>query len=653
LPTIADRWIETSMLNESLRQYVLGRILPKIKTPAQYIGGELNMVRKDHRAVRGKLCMAFPDAYTIGMSHHGMQVLYTLMNSDPDWVCERAFTPWLDMEAALREHDVPLYSLETFTPLCDFDVLGFTLQYEICSSNILTMLDLGRIPLHATERTMADPLVIAGGPCAQNPEPFAPFIDLFVTGDGEPSLPRICDEWLAMREECRITGVEERDSAIGIRHSGDDNSPQSSILNPQSSRYLTGEAGKRQREDMLARLAGKLPFAYVPRFYEPEYSAADGRFVTINRTRADVPETIEPSVISDLDAIPLPTKPIVPYVECVHDRIALEIMRGCPWQCRFCQSTVIKRPLRIREVETIVQAALESYRNTGYNELSILSLSSSDYPHFEELVRRLGEVFNPLGVNLQIPSLRVNEMLKTVARIIPATSRSGLTLAPEVARDDMREQIRKKIKNEDLYEGCRVAFENGFNRVKLYFLIGLPGERKVDLDGIVDMAETIARISRDVRGRYLEVVASVSNFVPKAHTPYQWNAMQRREYFDWAHRYLKRRVRIKTVKVKYHDTETSLLEGILSRGDRRVATAVELAWRRGARMESWTEQMKPQIWWDALADSGIDIEQALHKPYELLDRLPWDHINVKKGRTYLEKEHERSVVQLAAMAEAV
>lgn len=639
------------MLNESLRNYVLGRILPRIKTPAQYIGGELNMVRKDHRTVRGKLCMAFPDAYTIGMSHHGLQVLYTLMNSDPDWVCERAFTPWIDMEAALREHNVPLYSLETFTPLCDFDVLGFTLQYEICSSNILTMLDLGRIPLHSTERTMADPLVIAGGPCAQNPEPFAPFIDLFVTGDGEPSLPRICDEWLAMREECRIAGVGGQGSGVGERDSEDEKYPQASGLKPQA--YLTGEAGRQQREEMLARLAAKLPFAYVPRFYEPEYSAADGRFVTINRTRADVPETIEPSVISDLDAIPLPTKPIVPYVECVHDRIAIEIMRGCPWQCRFCQSTVIKRPLRIREVETIVEAALESYRNTGYNEISVLSLSSSDYPHFEELVRRLGEVFNPLGVNLQIPSLRVNEMLKTVARIIPATSRSGLTLAPEVARDDMREQIRKKIKNEDLYEGCRVAFENGFNRVKLYFLIGLPGERKVDLDGIVDMAETIARISRDVRGRYLEVVASVSNFVPKAHTPYQWNAMQRREYFDWAHRYLRKRVRIKTVKVKYHDTETSLLEGILSRGDRRVAKAVELAWRRGSRMESWTEQMKPQLWWDALADSGIDIEQALHKPYELLDRLPWDHINVKKGRTYLEKEHERSVVQLAAMAEAV
>ncbi|RIK82778.1 MAG: B12-binding domain-containing radical SAM protein [Planctomycetota bacterium] len=624
------------MLNTALRNYVVNRILPRVRTPAQYLGGELNVVVKDHRAVRGKLCLAFPDAYTIGMSHHGLQVLYTLMNSDPDWACERAFTPWLDMEAELRAHDVPLYSLETFTPLCDFDVLGFTLQYEICSSNILTMLDLGRIPLRSVERTMADPLVIAGGPCAQNPEPFAPFVDVFVTGDGEPSLPRICNEWLELK----------RESGFGIRDSGKNGSPnaRSSILDPQSSR--------RQREEMLARLAAKLPFAYVPRFYEPEYSAGDGRFVAINRTRADVPETIEPSVISDLDAIELPTKPIVPFVECVHDRIAIEIMRGCPWQCRFCQSTVIKRPLRIREVETIVEAALESYRNTGYDEVSILSLSSSDYPHFEELVRRLGEVFNPLGVNLQIPSLRVNEMLKTVARIIPATSRSGLTLAPEVARDDMREQIRKKIKNEDLYEGCRVAFENRFNRVKLYFLCGLPGERQVDLDGIVDMAETIARISREVRGRYLEVVASVSNFVPKAHTPYQWNAMQRREYFDWAHRYMRRRVKIKSVKLKYHDTETSLLEGILSRGDRRVAEAVELAWRRGSRLESWTEQMKAELWWDALRDAGIDIEQALHRPYELVDRLPWDHINVKKGRTFLEKEHERSVVQLSAMADA-
>jgi radical SAM superfamily enzyme YgiQ (UPF0313 family) len=632
---------ESAMLNHTLRDYVLGRILPKVKTPAQYMGDELNIVRKDHRAVSGKLCLSFPDTYTIGMSHHGLQVLYTLMNNLDDWACERAFCPMLDMEAALREHEAPLYSLETFTPLADFDVLGFTLQYEICTSNILTILDLGRIPLHSVERTMADPLVIAGGPCAQNPEPLAPFLDVFVSGDGEPSLPRICDEWLALRNACELP-KEDVDEGTVDGNGNDHAAP----------RYLTGEAGVKQREEMLARLAAKLPFAYVPRFYEPEYAGPDGRFVALNRTRSDVPETIEPAVISDLDAIPLPTKPIVPYVECVHDRIAIEIMRGCPWQCRFCQSTVIKRPLRIREVETIVQAALESYRNTGYHEVSILSLSSSDYPHFEELVRRLGEVFEPLGVNLQVPSLRVNEMLKTVARIIPASSRSGLTLAPEVARDDMREQIRKKIKNEDLYEGCREAFANGFSRVKLYFLVGLPGERTVDLDGIVDMAETIARIGKDVRGRFPEVVASVSNFVPKAHTPYQWNAMQTREYFDWAHKYLRRRVRLRSVDLKCHDTETSLLEGALSRGDRRMADAVELAWRRGSRLESWSENMDARLWWQAIADCGIDANTAIHKPYELMDRLPWDHINVKKGRTFLEKEHDRSVVQLAAMAEA-
>ena len=305
-----------------------------------------------------------------------------------------------------------------------------------------------------------------------------------------------------------------------------------------------------------------------------------------------MPETIEPSVISDLDATPLPTSPILPYVECVHDRIAIEIMRGCPWQCRFCQSTVIKRPLRIREVETIVQAALESHRRTGHNEISLLSLSTSDYPYFEPLVRRMKEVFSPLGVSIAFPSLRVNEALKVVASLIGTERHSGMTLAPEVARDDMREQIRKKISNQDLYDGCRDAFKNGIDKVKLYFMCGLPGEREVDLNGIVEMAETIAEIGREVRGKYAKVTASVSNFVPKPHTPYQWNGMQRREYFHWAHQYLKRRVKIRAVQVKCHHVETSLLEGLLSRGDRRVAQVVELAWRRGARLDSWSENLQ-------------------------------------------------------------
>ena len=590
--------------------------------PAQYIGGELNMERKDPRSVRGRLCLAFPDAYTIGMSHHGLQVLYSLMNARDDWYCERAYTPWPDMEDRLRQAGLPLYSLETFTPLAEFDVLGFSLQYEICYTNVLTMLDLGGIPLHADQRTMHHPLVIAGGPCAQNPEPLAPFIDVFVTGDGEPSLPQLCDLWKELQDACLAEGG-----------------------------FSTEAAGRQQRAEMLAQVAARLPYAYVPRFYEPEYR--EGRFVALNRTRPDVPETIAPCVISDLESIPMPTKPIVPFVECVHDRIAVEIMRGCPWQCRFCQSTVIKRPLRFRSVKTIVDGALESYRNTGYNEISLLSLSSSDYPQFEELVRELKRVFQPLGVNVSVPSLRVNEQLRTIAELIGNERRSSLTLAPEVARDDMREQIRKKIKNDDLYEGCRVAFRNNYESVKLYFLCGLPGERTADLDGILEMSETIARIGKEERGRWANVTASVSNFVPKAHTPYQWNAMQTREYFRAGASVLEAATPGGSVSIKCHDIETSLIEGVLSRGDRRVAEAIELVWRRGARMDSWREQFDPQRWWQALADAGLDVQQLLHTPYEIGARLPWDHLSVKYGREFLEKEQARSAGQLQAMADAV
>ncbi len=607
------------MRNHQLKEHIVRQILPRVKMPAQYMGGELNAVVKDHARVRGSLCITFPDTYSIGMSHHGLQVLYSLMNSREDWVCERAFTPWVDMEQELRKAGLALYSLETFTPLCEFDIVGFTLQYEIGATNLLTMLDLGRIPLHAETRTMNHPLVIAGGPCAQNPEPLADFVDVFVIGDGEPSLPRICDMWLDLQETYGGEG-------------------------------LSAAASRQRREDALGEMAARFPFAYVPRFYEPEY--VNGRFTALNRKCSDVPETIQPSVIADLDGTPLPTKPIVPFVECVHDRIAIEIMRGCPWQCRFCQSTVIKRPLRVRQVKTIVDAALESYRNTGFNEISILSLSSSDYPHFRELVLRLKEVFNPLGVNISVPSLRVNEQLRSIAELIGNQRRSSLTLAPEVARDDMREQIRKKIKNEDLYEGCREAFRRNFESVKLYFMCGLPGERPVDLDGIIEMAETIAKIGKEERGRYAKVTASVSNFVPKSHTPYQWNGMQSREYFHWAHRYLKSKVKLRSVSVKCHDVETSLLEGLLSRGDRRVGNAIELAWRRGARLDSWFEQMDADRWWSALADVGIDVHQTIHEPYELTARLPWDHLNVKYGRTFLEKEQTRSLAQLESMADA-
>src|SRR5216683_2990980 len=469
------------MVNTSLKETIV-RLLPQVRMPGQYMGGELNSVVKDHRQVRGKLCLAFPDTYSLGTSHHGLQVLYTIMNDDPQWACERAFAPWTDFEALLRRQGLPLYGLETFTPLSDFDLIGFSLQYEVCYTNILTMLDLGGIPLHSKGRTPDHPLVIAGGPGAQNPEVLAPFIDLFVIGDGEESLPWVMDRWMTLKER-----------------------------------------GKLSRADMIADIVGNTTWAYAPMFYEPEYHA-DGTIAAMNRTRSDVPkEVLACTIKKDFNDIPLPKRPIVSWVQTPHDRIAIEIMRGCPWQCRFCQSTVIKRPLRVRSVATIVQAALESYRNTGYDEISLLSLSTSDYPYFEELVQRMSEVFNPLGVNISLPSLRINHQLRSLPKLMSGARKSGLTLAPEVSRDDMREQIRKKIKNDDLFEGCREAFKNGWQRVKLYFMCGLPGERKVDLDGIVDMAEQIATIGKEVKGRYVEVTAAVSNFVPKPHTPYQWN----------------------------------------------------------------------------------------------------------------------------------
>jgi radical SAM family uncharacterized protein len=597
------------VLNQELKDAVIARVLPRVKAPAQYVGGELNSIVKDHSTVKGTVCLAFPDTYSLGMSHHGLQVLYSLMNGE-GWACERAFAPWGDFEAGLRREGLPLYSLETFTPLREFDVVGFSLQYEICYSNILTMLDLGGITLHAEDRGADEPLVIAGGPGAQNPELIAPYVDLFVIGDGEPSLPVVCEVWTSLR-----------DSGLS-------------------------------RDEKLARIASQVNWAYVPRFYEPIYGG-DGTIVEIRRLRDDVPEEIRPCVITCLDSIPLPTRPVLPFVETAHDRIAIEIMRGCPWQCRFCQSTVIKRPLRYRTVETIVRAAVESYENTGHDEISLLSLSTSDYPHFEELVTRMSEVFTPLGVKISLPSLRITETLKKVPALLQEGRRSGLTLAPEVARDDMREQIRKPIDNKDLYEGCAEAFRRGWRKVKLYFMCGLPGERPADLDGIIDMAETIARIGKDVTGRYADVTASVSNFIPKPHTPYQWNGIREREYLRWAHRYLRSRVRLRSVTLKFHDIERSMLEGILTRGDRRIAPALEEAWRRGARLDAWSENFNPKLWWQVFDDLGIDIDFYSHRERAIEEVLPWDHIRIKYGRAYLEKEQTRSVVQLEAMAGAV
>ncbi len=533
------------MPDPSLRDMLINRVLPRVQSPGQYIGGEWNSICKDHAAVRGRLCLAFPEPYTIGMSHYGLQVLYAIMNGRSDWACERVFTPLTDLESLLRERGLPLVSLESFTPLREFDVVGFSLQHELSATNVLTMLDLGGIPLTAESRTIADPLILAGGPGSANPEPMARFIDAFVLGDGEEALPAVCDLWL------RLLGTPSR------RHAG------------------------LERTAALAQLAATLPYVYVPRFYQPQFDAR-GRPMGLRPLRDDLPPSIEPAVVQDLDAAAVPVAPIVPFIECVHERIAIEIMRGCPWRCRFCQSRALKHPVRFRRVETIVAAALQAYRATGHSEVALLGLSSSDYPQIEELLAQLHAVFRPLGVSISMPSLRANARWRWISDFLDTDRGDGLTLAPEAARDEMRQQIGKPLSNDDLFAGCRRAMQNGFSRVKLYFMCGLPGEGPADLDGIIDMAEEISRMGKSEMGRCATVVANISNFIPKPQTPYQRAAMQSGEYFEEAHEHLRRRKRLRSVSLRFTDVESTLIEAALCRGDRRLGQVIEAVWRRGA-----------------------------------------------------------------------
>ena len=582
--------------DDTLRTRITQAVLPHVQGPAQYVGRELNSVTKDHAGVRATLCLAFPDTYPLGMSSLGLQVLYALMNARDDVACERAFLPAADMADALRQHAVPLYGLESFTPLAQFDVVGFTLQYEMTYTNVLAMLDLGGIPIHSSDRGPEHPLVIAGGPGAFNPEPMAPFVDLFVVGDGEPSLPALVDRVIA---------------------------------------WKSGGVGP--REQLLADLSAEFAWAYVPSLYEPRYGP-DGAFAGLERRRADVREAIQPCVLADLESVAPPTRPIVPYVQAVHDRMTIEIMRGCPSQCRFCQSTVHKRPVRVRSVDAIVDAVTEIYRHTGYEEVGLLSLSSSDYPDLEGLVRRLSQTLGPLGVRISLPSLRVNDQLRRLPGLLADVGRAGLTIAPEVARDTMRRRLAKRLDNEHLYAAVEQAYRNGWRSVKLYFMIGLPGECPEDLDGIAEVADTCSRLRRKSHKRTGQVHVSVSSFVPKPHTPFQWACMQTESYLHEAQRYLRHKVRERAVRLKFHNHRRSLLEGLLCRGDRRVAQAVELAWQNGALLDGWDEHFKPDVWHQAIGAAGIDPDWYLHRQRPLDEALPWDHITTRRAREAMAKE---------------
>jgi len=560
-----------------MRSQIESLLLSEVKLPGQYIGGELGSIVKPKDSVKGRLCFAFPDVYTIGMSNYGLQLLYAIMNRQPDWACERVFAPYPDMERALRKRNLPLYSLETFTPLSEFDVIGFSLQYELTFTNVLTILDLGGIPLHCRDRTMEHPLVIAGGPSAVNPEPMSDFIDLFIIGDGEEALPAVCKFWLSLK------GVRSQESGV--------------------------------RREALMETAKQFPYVAAPSLTDVTGSVNDTGSVT-------------PARVSDIDVYQPPAMRIVPTVEAVQDRVAVEIMRGCPGRCKFCVSTVQKRPIRYRSSESIVRIAKESCLATGSNEVSLLSLSTSDYPHFEELMQKLRDSLTDVtgSVSISVPSLRVNHQLSDVMRQLTTERTSGLTLAPEAALDEMRRRIGKPITNEHLLAGCEAAFNNGFNRVKMYFMCGLPGETHADIDGIVDLSASVARLGRKIRGKSVTVIANVSNFVPKPHTPWERFGMATQKYFLHVHDDLRLRSKRTGITLKYHDMETSLLEALLCRGDRRLGKTIERAWQLGARLDSWSDYFRGDCWETAILETQTNVHQIVHETIPDGAELPWGYV---------------------------
>lgn len=608
-----------------LRRSIESLLLPEIRLPGQYIGGEVGQIVKPAESVRARLCFCFPDVYSIGMSNVALSVLYDIVNKRPDLACERAFCPYPDMEALLQNAGLPLYSLETFSPLSAFDVVGFTLQYELCYTSVLTMLSLGRIPISRRERAFDDPLVIAGGPCAANPEPLSDFIDVFLLGDGEESVPEILEFWADLRER---SGFKRALSSKGGRVSRD-GAP------------LDAATSRAARREALLEIAKKFPCAYVPEFYAVEYDET-GRARRPRPTVDDVPEYIRSAVVADLNAFPPPTRPLLPLIESVQDRVSVEIMRGCPQKCRFCQSTQLKRPIRRRSVEQIIDTITAACANTGVEESTLLSLSSSEYPNFEDALRRIRDAVCPKGISLAVPSLRVDHQLSSVVQELTTERTSSLTIAPEAARDEMRRRIAKRVTNDDLFAGCRAAFENGFNRVKTYFMCGFPEETEDDLVGIVALANDVCRLGKEVRGKYAQVVANVSNFVPKPHTPLQWAPMKSRAYFEEAHRILRQTKRERSVDLKYHDLGVSLLEGLTARGDRRVGRVIETAWRNGARLDPWREYFRRDVWDAAIAECGVDAEKIAHSAYDLDAELPWDHVLLYNDKEKLKKEFELS-----------
>ena len=576
-------------------------LAPHVKTPAQYLGGEWNIVRKDPAAVGGRIALCYPDTYEVGSSHNGLQVLYHVVNSHPHLAAERCFTPWPDMADLMRARGVPLFTLENHLPVRDFDVLGITLQTELTYANVLETLSLAGIPLRATARGRGDPVVVAGGHGAHSPEVLAEFVDAFLPGDGEEVIVPFLEFVAARRRD-------------GLA-----------------------------REELLHDIARSFPWAYVPSMYEPAADGRNGPFRGLQPRFADVPARVKGASVFDFSSVPMATRPVVPTVRTVQERISLEIMRGCTRGCRFCQAGMITRPMRYRTVEQLVAAAEDSWRNTGYDEITLTSLSSGDYPWIEELLRAMNARFAPRGVSVSLPSLRVTGELARLPGLTNGVRKSGLTFAPEVATDRLRGIINKDIRNEDVLSSAAAAYREGWSTIKLYYMIGIPGEREEDLRAIVEFADELSKLRQKVTGHGpAQINVTVSTFVPKAFVPFQWDGMMDRFTVRAKQSWMRTLNRNRRVKLKFHDSDQSYLEGILSRGDRRLADGLERAHAAGARFDAWSERFDLARWLDAFDATGTDPDAFALRERGQDEALPWDHLDIGPAREFLWAERERA-----------